>query len=80
MTKISLMALLFLFVLFGGGVLTAQDTLPYQDPSAAIDARVADLLARMTLEEKSGRYWNMLKCPLHFGIAFVFLSFSKDNV
>jgi beta-glucosidase len=30
----------------------AQQRMPYQDPSAAIDARVRDLLSRMTLEEK----------------------------
>ncbi|OKJ94955.1 beta-glucosidase [Streptomyces sp. CB03234] len=31
-----------------------NDGHPYQDPSLPVDARVADLLARMTLEEKAG--------------------------
>jgi len=30
-----------------------QDTAPYQNPSLSVDARVTDLLGRMTLEEKA---------------------------
>src|ERR1700690_3938059 len=34
--------------------LNAQDArLPYQDPNLAVDVRVADLLGRMTLDEKT---------------------------
>jgi beta-glucosidase len=33
----------------------ATDLLPYQDPSQPVPARVADLLSRMTLEEKVGQ-------------------------
>ena len=33
----------------------ATDVLPYQDPSQPVPARVADLLSRMTLEEKIGQ-------------------------
>jgi beta-glucosidase len=33
----------------------ATDVLPYQDPSQPVPARVADLLSRMTLEEKVGQ-------------------------
>ncbi len=36
----------------GGGVTAAP---PYRDPSRSVDARVADLLARMTLEEKAAQ-------------------------
>lgn len=53
--KIKLFSLVLLFVLCGGLSLTAQDTLPYQDPTQSIEARVTDLLARMTLEEKIGQ-------------------------
>ena len=43
-------------------VLTASghiDRMPYKDPSVPVDRRVADLLARMTLDEKIGQ----LVCP-----------------
>lgn len=53
--KIKLFSLVLLFVLCGGLSLTAQDTLPYQAPTQSIEARVTDLLARMTLEEKIGQ-------------------------
>ena len=33
----------------------AQDPLPYKNPRLAVDARVADLLGRMTLEEKAAQ-------------------------
>ena len=33
----------------------ATDVLPYEDPSQPVPARVADLLSRMTLEEKVGQ-------------------------
>lgn len=44
-------------------LVTTNDTLcaqPYKNPSASVDERVADLLARMTPEEKVGQ----LLCPL----------------
>lgn len=53
--KIKLFSLVLFFVVCGGLSLTAQDTPPYQDPTLSIEARVADLLARMTLEEKIGQ-------------------------
>ncbi len=37
-----------------GGITTslAEDTLPYKNPNLAVDARVADLIGRMTVDEK----------------------------
>jgi len=40
--------------------LRAQDTLPYKNPRLSIDVRVADLLSRMTLEEK---FWQLFMIP-----------------
>jgi len=37
-----------------------QKTYPYQNPSLPVEARVKDLLARMTLEEK---YWQLFMIP-----------------
>ncbi|MGW0600180.1 glycoside hydrolase family 3 protein [Streptomyces sp. NPDC002776] len=41
-----------------------NDGHPYQDPSLPVDARVADLLARMTLEEKAGLLFHTM-LPMH---------------
>lgn len=35
--------------------IAADDTAPYRDPTLGLDARVADLLGRMTLDEKLGQ-------------------------
>ena len=40
--------------------LQAQDTLPYKNPRLSTDVRVADLLGRMTLEEK---FWQLYMIP-----------------
>lgn len=40
--------------------LRAQDTLPYKNPRLSTDVRVADLLSRMTLEEK---FWQLYMIP-----------------
>src|SRR5579862_1627764 len=37
----------------GGRALADSDTPPYKDPSLPFDKRVADLLSRMTLQEKA---------------------------
>jgi beta-glucosidase len=48
-----LLSLLFPAILLVLGTsLHAQDTPPYRDPKLPVDQRVADLLSRMTLEEK----------------------------
>ena len=53
MKKIT-MAILLLIA--GGVAVSAQDASPlYKDPSATVEARVADLLTRMTLEEKAAQ-------------------------
>jgi beta-glucosidase len=58
-----LLPLLILSALGAGSVLVAaqQGSLPYQDATRPIDARVADLLGRMTLDEKVAQLigvWN----------------------
>jgi beta-glucosidase len=56
-----MLAAVWLVVLSTGGWLVAQTTPVYRDANAPIDARVADLLARMTLEEKVAQLqgiWN----------------------
>jgi len=44
--------LLLAFLLCCSSALLAQDKAPYLDPNRSVDERVADLLSRMTLEEK----------------------------
>src|SRR4051794_26852460 len=48
------LAQLFAIFFLGAGALTvsAQEKLPYRDSSLSVEQRVADLLSRMTLEEK----------------------------
>ena len=41
-----------LLAALSGTSLQAQNPLPYRDPKLGIELRVADLLSRMTLEEK----------------------------
>ena len=43
---------LFTIFLFVSAAASAQDALPYRDPKLPVEQRVADLLSRMTLEEK----------------------------
>ena len=43
---------LFTIFLFVSVTVSAQNALPYQDPKLPVEQRVADLLSRMTLEEK----------------------------
>src|ERR1700744_6731679 len=45
-------ACLLLFVLFSADITQAQDKLIYKDASQPLDARVHDLVSRLTLEEK----------------------------
>lgn len=50
--------LVLLMLLFNGLIISAQDdadTLPYLNPDLSIEERVADLLSRMSLEEKIGQ-------------------------
>ena len=50
--RYAIVALVFGSSLFGMIPKTFGQQLPYKDPKLSVDARVADLLARMTLEEK----------------------------
>lgn len=51
----------FIFILWVSVQIFAQSSLPsYKNPGLSVDLRVADLLSRMTLEEKVGQ----LLCPL----------------
>jgi beta-glucosidase len=43
---------LFAIFLFVPAAASAQSALPYRDPKLPVEQRVADLLSRMTLEEK----------------------------
>ena len=45
-----------LFLAISETPLRAQDTLPYKNPRLSTETRVADLLSRMTLEEK---FWQL---------------------
>jgi len=66
--------------------LRAQDTLPYKNPRLSIDVRVADLLSRMTLEEK---FWQLFMIPAdqnidlkkypHGIFGFQFATVARDN-
>src|SRR5258705_1368070 len=47
------LALVFAFLMISfGPTLLAQELLPFQDPKLPVEQRVADVLKRMTLEEK----------------------------
>lgn len=47
-------------LLAGTAGLAAADLLPYRDPALPTEQRVADLLARMTLEEKAGQMCQLI--------------------
>jgi len=49
-----------LFLAISETPLRAQDTLPYKNPRLSTETRVADLLSRMTLEEK---FWQLYMIP-----------------
>ncbi len=50
------MKIIYLFAMLSIGLTTvAQTKLPYQNPALSIEKRVADLLSRMTPEEKAGQ-------------------------
>src|SRR5690348_14038292 len=55
-----LRALVALGILVAAARVHAQETLPYRDSTLSVDARVHDLLARMTLEEK---FWQLFMIP-----------------
>ncbi|HET7565331.1 MAG TPA: glycoside hydrolase family 3 N-terminal domain-containing protein [Gemmatimonadaceae bacterium] len=55
-----LRAIVALGVLVAAARVRAQETVPYRDSTLSIDARVHDLLARMTLEEK---FWQLFMIP-----------------
>jgi beta-glucosidase len=53
--KLLNISLLGAAVAWGSGTALAQDTPPYKNPKLPVDVRVADLLKRMTIEEKAGQ-------------------------
>lgn len=57
--------LILIFVVFSAFKLCAQDTLPYKNPRLSVDVRVADLLSRMTLEEK---FWQLYMIPADLNV------------
>jgi beta-glucosidase len=61
-------AALFLFAIctLSCAGLLPQTTLPYRDPKVAVDQRVADLLSRMTLEEKLAQLESAWENPQFF--------------
>lgn len=48
------------FILFINSSVSAQQNFPYKNPSLPIEQRVADLLQRMTIEEK---FWQLFMIP-----------------
>ncbi|MGB7211295.1 MAG: glycoside hydrolase family 3 N-terminal domain-containing protein, partial [Gemmatimonadales bacterium] len=56
--------LLLLSLSFAGSRPAAAQRAPYRDPSLPVDVRVADLLSRMTLEEK---FWQLYMSPGDLG-------------
>lgn len=48
------------FILFINSSVSAQQNFPYKNPSLPIEQRVADLLQRMTIEEK---FWQLFMVP-----------------
>jgi len=58
MKHILFLPFLLIFIVLGTKVFSQQ--VPYKDPSLSVDARVADLLQRMTLKEK---FWQVFMIP-----------------
>ena len=68
-----LMSLLAVLLLFAAGSLAlqgAQGTPPYRNASLSIDERVADLLSRMTIEEKVAQLEGIWQRKSQFQDAF----------
>ena len=57
----------------------AQQTPPYRDPNLSIDQRVADLLSRMTLEEKLAQMEGAWENPAFFSQQQLFFVDQKDR-
>jgi beta-glucosidase len=61
-TVFSTLAVIIAVLMGGGLILKAQNApLPYKDPNLAVDARVADLIGRMTIAEKA------MQLDMYFG-------------
>ena len=54
--------------LSGGDVSLAEEVLPYKDTSLSFEERAADLVARMTLEEKAGQFVNQAPAIDRLGV------------
>jgi hypothetical protein len=56
----------FMVLLAALPILVAQESFPYLNPGLAVEQRVADLLSRMTLEEKIAQMDSAWENPRQF--------------
>ena len=58
--KLNCLGLILLFVTVTFTTISCEDKVEYKDPNVSVGERVADLMKRMTIEEKVGQMCNML--------------------
>ncbi|HJX35086.1 MAG TPA: glycoside hydrolase family 3 protein, partial [Desulfatiglandales bacterium] len=57
------MSIIFFCLIAAAGVVPPADSMPYRDPNIPVEQRVADLLSRMTLEEKVAQLTSTMEMP-----------------